>query len=458
MDDNLQNRAESGTCNVCAAPCSSCMHVSRTVSVMESKIEDERSSEICKAKEANYCSSSDADVLTLFKSRACDERQCTASETSNLLSTSSSHDSFSENAESKATMKTSDTDGVCEDVEVLPKLSSGRITKDDELHAGQCNVDTQDVLVSSHKGIPLDAGQKSSRQYEDQQGLECHDDNISCITGVKDANAPVSDHNCDSDRKHVSFSYASTSSFLAEGLEMAVQHQTSPDSVTDCECVLEESPRNSRRVSTCSKHSFQKRSSGITSGTEGFSHNSDPSEPPSSNDAYVRNSSRPPQSHSQSVNSFFGLGDSKESGENSSSQLHEGPFADCSMEHEGSSLAGPAVTNSVGHKFGALNSGGALPNTGDSKASLVRKNSSAALMKVYPCLETDIDAHSDKPPEMSVKSPDRNQQFQISNTSLGASSTQNHPLQSQLISEIAHSTSDVVEVDVSNNFHCFRCK
>ncbi|RWR87402.1 hypothetical protein CKAN_01634300 [Cinnamomum micranthum f. kanehirae] len=455
MDDDLRSGAESGTCNVCAAPCSSCMHFSRTVSVMESKIEEELSGEICKTKEANYCSSSNTDVLPLFKSRACDERQCTASETSNLLSAGSCHDSFSENAESKATMKTSDTDGVCEDVEMLPKLSSGRIIKDDELHARQCNVDNQGVAVSSGNGIPLDVGQKYSRQYEDQQGLECHDDNMSCITAIKDANVPVSDHNCDSDKKRVSYSYASTDSFLAAGLVKAEQHQTSPDSVTDCECVIEESLRNSNRASTCTKHSLQKSISGIASGAAGLSCNSDPSEPPSSNDVCVRNNtlkSRPPHSHSQSVNSFFGLGDSKESGENSSFQLEEGPFPECSMDHGDSSLAGSAKTDSVdGHKFGALDSGSgsSVPNTGDSKSSLVRKNSSsAAFMKVYPCLETDIDVDGDKPPETSVKFSDRNQQFQEPITSLGASKTQNHPLKSQLISEIEHSTSDIMEVDV----------
>lgn len=43
-------------------------------------------------------------------------------------------------------MKTSDTDGVFEDVEMLPKWSSGRVIKDDELHAGQCNVDNQGIF------------------------------------------------------------------------------------------------------------------------------------------------------------------------------------------------------------------------------------------------------------------------------------------------------------------------
>lgn len=450
-DDSLKIIEEPGKCNMCAAPCTSCTHGSRTVSFMESKIEDELSGEICKGKKATYCSSSDAEV-PLFKSRA-GEQQRAASETNNLFSASSSHDSFSENAESKAPVKTLDA------AEVFDNVESGRTIDGHELHAKQFKVAAQGVSVSSHKGIPLDIGQKTSRQYEEQQRLECHDDVLSCVTGVKDENEPVSDNNVDSDRKNVS---AVVSNSPAEGFEKAVQQQTQPDFITGCQCESEESQRSSSRSTTCTKHSFQD-TSGITPGTVGFSHKSDASELPSSNDFNVINSTpklKPPYNHSQCGNKLFGCEYSKDSGENSNNLPQEEPSAECSMEHVESSLVGAVGTSSAnGHKFAALDSGDVLPNNEDSKASLTRNNSSDALMKIHPCQETDIAVESDKPLETSAKSSVLNHQFEESTSSLKPTDRQEHPLQAQLISKIEHSASDTLEDDVSvNSFCCFHYK
>ncbi|XP_077235297.1 ASI1-immunoprecipitated protein 2-like isoform X2 [Tasmannia lanceolata] len=196
LHENVSMRAESGTCNVCSTPCSSCMHFNRAVSVMESKVVDEFSEQICKEKERNQCSYNDSELLPLFKSRACDDRQHTATETSNLLSASSSHDSFSENAESKASMRAFETSDVSEDVEMLPKLSSGGNIGEDQPLGMPCNVATRGALLSSHKPIPSDLLQRTSfRKYQEWRGSECHGDNISCVTGIKDANIAVNNHN-----------------------------------------------------------------------------------------------------------------------------------------------------------------------------------------------------------------------------------------------------------------------
>ena len=137
---------ECGACNVCSAPCSSCLHLNR--SFMGSKA-DEFSDETCRVNAASQYSINVGDASSSFKRKACDSLQHTTSETSNLLSVNSSHDSLSENAESKATMRSSDT------------------------------------------------------------SVEVHDDNISCISRANDANQAVNNHNRNVERKNLSCSLAS---------------------------------------------------------------------------------------------------------------------------------------------------------------------------------------------------------------------------------------------------------
>ncbi|XP_058084997.1 uncharacterized protein LOC131232639 isoform X2 [Magnolia sinica] len=433
--ENVCMRAESGTCNVCAAPCSSCMHFNRTVSVMESKIEDDFSHEICKGKEP------------LFKSRACDDRQHATSEASNLFSASSSHDSLSENAESKATMRTCDTSDAFEDVDMLPKFSSGSNLGEGKLHTTQCNTVAQSA-VTSHVSIPSALGQRTLRQGEEHQGPECHGDNISCVTGVKDGNLPVSSPNVDSNRKKVSYSAASTSSFVVGGseeAEKAVQVQNAPGCLTDSHHEIEESKHNSLRPSISTKDTSQKKRSGFSSATDGVS------ECPSSKDVCEgggMQKSQLPHSHSESKS--FSRGDPRDVEENSSSQLQAGP-SECSTEHLESSLAGQ-VTISSGDgqkKSAAVNSSNIIHSSiEDGKENLGRANSSpGALMKIHPCSETEIDTDGRDPRAESMKHSDVNQQFEKSKAVFEASDKQGTTLQSP-ISNSEHSGSDIVEDDV----------
>ena len=64
MIQNIDMRLESGTCNVCSAPCSSCMHLNHAL--MGSKAE-EFSDENCRIGEAN---SMDEDNACSLRSRA----------------------------------------------------------------------------------------------------------------------------------------------------------------------------------------------------------------------------------------------------------------------------------------------------------------------------------------------------------------------------------------------------
>lgn len=100
-------RIESGTCTVCSAPCSSCMHHNS-----ESAIS------------CNLSSVINVDAAPIHKSSICDELQPAASEASNLLSGTSSHDSYLENAESKASLSASPRYDASDDVNMPEVLFS----------------------------------------------------------------------------------------------------------------------------------------------------------------------------------------------------------------------------------------------------------------------------------------------------------------------------------------------
>ncbi|OIW11148.1 hypothetical protein TanjilG_22955 [Lupinus angustifolius] len=95
-------RLESGTCNVCSAPCSSCMHLNHALKRPKA---EEFSDENCRLAEANnnQCSMDVGNVSSL-RSRACESSQHVISGTSNIISVTSSHDFVSENAESGQTL------------------------------------------------------------------------------------------------------------------------------------------------------------------------------------------------------------------------------------------------------------------------------------------------------------------------------------------------------------------
>ncbi|KAK9144503.1 hypothetical protein Sjap_004406 [Stephania japonica] len=185
-------RAESGTCNVCAAPCTSCMHFNRAKSCMEVKTEDEFSDESSRVKAASHYSFNDAKVVSPFKNKVRRDWQHTASETSNLLSASSSPDSFSENSQNKTTLGTSE---VSEDAEMLQKGCSRGTSAMNKLLSKQ-------AIISS-----------SSHQ---QKGLECDSDSISCISGANDGKVFDVVQSGDLDQKTVARKSTSVSDSVPE--------------------------------------------------------------------------------------------------------------------------------------------------------------------------------------------------------------------------------------------------
>ncbi|KAK7308008.1 hypothetical protein VNO77_41556 [Canavalia gladiata] len=154
---NTDMRPESGTCNVCSAPCSSCMHLNHAV--MGSKAE-EFTDENCRLGEGSNQYSMDEGNAYSLRSRACESSQHAVSEASNMQSVNSSHDSLSENAESRQIL---------------------------------------------------------SNKYQDSKYLEGHDDNTSCISRASDANLVNDSQQRNAERINISCSSASVSHLGAEG-------------------------------------------------------------------------------------------------------------------------------------------------------------------------------------------------------------------------------------------------
>ncbi|XVE62322.1 hypothetical protein DITRI_Ditri06bG0108900 [Diplodiscus trichospermus] len=161
MSQKVHTKEESGTCNVCSAPCSSCTHLSMAQMGPKS---DEFSDETDHVAVASEYSINDDKTDSLRHS---------PSEASNLLSVNSSHDSLSENIESKATLRPSDASDVLEDVGIQRTFSN---------------------------------------KYDGSKGVECHDDNISRVSRGTEANAAFSYSSKDLDSKNSSPSLVSVCS------------------------------------------------------------------------------------------------------------------------------------------------------------------------------------------------------------------------------------------------------
>ncbi|XP_010270011.1 PREDICTED: uncharacterized protein LOC104606480 isoform X5 [Nelumbo nucifera] len=438
-------RAESGICNVCATPCSSCMHFNRAASFMGSK--SEFSDETSQGKAASRCSLNDANVPHPSKSRACSDGQPTFSETSNLLSASSSHDSISENAESKATLKTFDASDASEDVEMLPKLSSGGTGGEDQ-PISKVQWISQTAVTSLQGCLASDLGQRTySNQFEEQKGLECHGDNISCVSGANEANVAVVDLNVDINRKNLPCNLASVSSSSPGGTDITLSAQNTSSCIDDLNCKIEESRNNSRWPSTVAIESLYKRSTNAATPPV-LTPKPEPLDIPSSKDVYPIRVSRKvqsPYSHSQNGNSVSHDTDGKDLEEDSSSHHREEP-SECSTEHVKSSLGQVVESNSATGKTVPLKCAKIVPQLENGKASLSRSNSCGASMKVHPCLESEPALVNGDPSTETINCFVKNEQVDKPCALAKVADMLEPPLQSEPVDE--SDGSDIVEDDV----------
>ncbi|KAJ0051578.1 hypothetical protein Pint_03416 [Pistacia integerrima] len=168
MKEQLRN------CNVCAIPCSCCLHSKQMTSPMG--INTDEFSDACKRKDVCRGSSGNVDMLSPSLCYACNGRHHTSSETSNLFSACSSRDSFTENVDSKATLRAPATS---EDTDEVP-----------------------DEILSNRP-----------RQ---QKESECFGDNISCISGSDNTNVMACKQGGggDTEWKSTSCRLASSNNFL----------------------------------------------------------------------------------------------------------------------------------------------------------------------------------------------------------------------------------------------------
>ncbi|KAK7405940.1 hypothetical protein VNO78_07552 [Psophocarpus tetragonolobus] len=168
MIQNTDMRVESGTCNVCSAPCSSCMHLNHAL--MGSKAE-EFSDENCRVGETNDQYSMDVDNAYSLRSRVCESSQHTVSEASNMQSVNSSHDALSENAESN---------------------------------------------------------QITVNKYQDSNQLEADDDNTSCINRASDVNLVNGGHQRNEERMIMHVERDSCSHVPEKLSECSIENSSSP--------------------------------------------------------------------------------------------------------------------------------------------------------------------------------------------------------------------------------------
>lgn len=151
-------RSESGTCNVCSAPCSSCLHINRALTTVKA---EESSGETCLENITSQYSVTDVpDKISI-----CDSGQRAASETSNANSNCNVN---YRNGENKAGVKGRDVSRASGDVKMPPT-------------GGTVEHLCDKVAVKS--------------KYEEHKFVEGHEDSTSCVTGGSEANRLASSDN-----------------------------------------------------------------------------------------------------------------------------------------------------------------------------------------------------------------------------------------------------------------------
>ncbi|XP_024015604.1 uncharacterized protein LOC18023479 isoform X2 [Eutrema salsugineum] len=166
-----RSKIEFGTCNVCSAPCSSCMH--RNAGFTGSK-SDESSDENSHGVVVSQCSFNEDDLLPSSRVNALGSSQNTASEASNRLN--SRHDTSSENAESNEMIRFPDmSDG--------PNLDWSRKGQDsmkgDSWNAlpKEVKSQTSHSLLSDHQARNISGPGK----VKEKPGTENKEDKKNCI-------------------------------------------------------------------------------------------------------------------------------------------------------------------------------------------------------------------------------------------------------------------------------------
>lgn len=349
---------KSGTCNVCSATCSSCMH--RIAAAMESDGDCGSSDNIFERKEADSCSFVGA------KCGSCNDLQIAASETSNLLSGSSSHDSYSENADSKTVRKSTAYD-TYEDIDIPLKVSTVEAVKEDKvLRNGTASLGNGTSCSFCRPNI--ENGASAREQYVPGS----HGNNDSCITGGRDSNPLLINDNLKLDMRDTPCSSVSTCKLDAKETEVLIQVEAT------CEYdggFMDAGWGNSGKLSAFPGESFCKKSDSL-----GLHSKSDLTET-----STRKNISPRPNIdfHSQSEHISSHNADSKDMEAYQPCQVLEEPCQRLIVDNESSYQGLPAAGGD--HALKTI----MLPNNEASKAIRIRRDiSSGKFMNEDGCFES----------------------------------------------------------------------
>ncbi|KAF7828568.1 uncharacterized protein G2W53_019732 [Senna tora] len=186
---NFQMEEKSGKCNLCATRCLSCPHFEQVASIAGLGTSN-FTNEASKEKKSSHCSSNDGILFSHSLNSVYDCRQHTSSEASNIFSVSSCPESFSEIAESRATVRVSDP---CEDTELLLDIRNAQPAGESRSRDSPKDLIKFDI-------------ERFSNQIEKHKELDTPVDNVSCISRSDSAYLRIADTHFDrADNNHCDF-------------------------------------------------------------------------------------------------------------------------------------------------------------------------------------------------------------------------------------------------------------
>lgn len=191
--------AESGTCNVCSAPCTSCMHLNQALMGSKRK---EYFDETCLDGVASQYSANDCDVLRPFSGALEHSPQGTADETSHPQGFNSGYSC--DNTKNKPA--STDASGALEDVSTVRKL-----------------FDRAKLSETYLPPKPWSRSIEINISNEDSKPVEGQDDNISCVSSANDLNSRVNNDDSYLDRKVAPSSSVSSGNLYPEGTRVSIQ-------------------------------------------------------------------------------------------------------------------------------------------------------------------------------------------------------------------------------------------
>ncbi|KAG1359386.1 hypothetical protein COCNU_08G008320 [Cocos nucifera] len=371
---------------------------------MESKIEDELSHDTSRRAEDDSCSVI-GDKRSNYKSREGDDQQHESSETTNILSSTSSHDSCFENFESKARFRILMANDGSEDVKTPHKESSDEAVK----FPLQKTTVSADSALPSQSQTTCDLHHKTLSDIVDKQHvLECHGHSISCITGTKNTSTAVHAPHIDSDHKNATSSIPSTGNLRDRKAEKPVRNEACHDCHID---EIKESQNEFQRPSTLLEESFQKNS-GSSSAKVG------------SSPMYGHSEFHPSKSDNSSHHNSF----SEEI--NVCSQLPVVEFPKCFIGKEESSLAGELAAGSVDGRENT-----SIANREINKASSTTGESASIYLKDDACMGTKIGMGSRISSDDAKKASFMKERSEKSNLLLETANTQVSEIQPRTTSD-----------------------